>query len=216
MILLVLSCKSQSHICLPVSDKLKQNELQELESTLQESKRNDTSHLRDLLDKIPDSFFGGKHQSDKLDEIQQNCANSQMQNMSVSPKEPEEFTRYVQGIFKDIMPIIEWHDEVLKSLSAAFDKIPILPQIIEQLEEQLTKFIFTQIAPFILPVVQQIQNEMATGSEEIVESSKREQHIVFNNDRSTDPTHSMLSKDHFTNVSLLCLGLGPLMPYRRD
>lgn len=184
-----------------VSDKLKQNELQELETTLEESKRNDTSLLRDLLDKVPDSFFGGKHQSDKLDEIQQNTANSQMQNMSVSPKQPEEFTKYVQDIFKNIMPIIEWHDEVMKSLSAAFDKIPILPKIIEQLEEQLTKFIFTQIAPFILPVVHQIQNEMKTGSEQIVESSQREQHIVFHDDRSTDPTHSMLSKDHFTNVS---------------
>lgn len=189
-----------------VSDKLKQNELQELENTLQESKRNDTSVLRDLLDKVPDSFFGGKHQSDKLDEIQQNCANSQMQNMKVSPKEPEEFTRYVQGIFKDIMPIIEWHDEIMKSLSAAFDKIPILPKIIEQLEEQLTKFIFTQIAPFILPVVHQIQNEMATGSETLVETSAREQFVVFNDDRSTDPTHSMLAKDHFTNVCLLFVG----------
>ncbi|ROT43612.1 Het-C-domain-containing protein [Sodiomyces alkalinus F11] len=183
-----------------VTDKLKQNELQELESTLQNGKKNDTSALRSLLDKIPDEFFGGKHQSDRIDGIQQQAASSQMQNMSVSPREPEEFTRYIQGVFKQIMPIIEWHDDVMQSISGAFDKLPVLPKLLEQLEEQLTMFVYSNIAPFILPVIHQIQNEMKTGSEHLVESSQREQHNVFHDDRETDPTHSLLSKDHFTNL----------------
>ncbi|CRK37756.1 hypothetical protein BN1708_007492 [Verticillium longisporum] len=183
-----------------VTDKLKQNELQELENTLQENKNNDTSMLRNLLDMIPDGIFGGKHQSDRVDEIQQNCSSSQMQNMEVSPRDPEEFTRYVQDIFKQIMPLLEFHDDIMQSISEKFEKIPVLPKILEQLEEQMTKFVYTNIAPFILPVIHQIQNEMKTGSQEIVESSEREQHIVFNDNRSSDPTHSMLSKDHFTNL----------------
>jgi glycerophosphoryl diester phosphodiesterase len=42
-----------------------------------------------------------------------------------------------------------------------------------------------------------------TGSSEVIESSKDKQLIVFHDDHSSDPTHSMLSKDHFSNVSVL-------------
>ncbi|TQN69713.1 hypothetical protein CSHISOI_05825 [Colletotrichum shisoi] len=183
-----------------VSDKLTQNEIEELEGTLQESKNNDTSILRNLLDMIPDGIFGGKHQSNRVDELQSNATSSQLQNMQVSPREPEEYTRYIQDVFRQIMPAIEFHDEILQGITEAVEKIPVLPKILEQLEEQLSKFVFSLIAPFILPVISQIRNELRTGSAEIIESSEREQHIVFEDDRSTDPTHSMLSKDHFTNI----------------
>ncbi|KAM0441034.1 hypothetical protein ACHAPT_000339 [Fusarium lateritium] len=183
-----------------VSDKLTQNEIDELEGTLQQGASSDTSMLRDLLDKIPDGIFGDKHQSDRVDELQQNAATAQMENVAVSPREPEEFTLYIQNVFKQVMPAIEFHDDIMKSISGAVEKIPVLPKIIEQLEEQLSVFIFSIIAPFIIPLIQQIRNELKTGSEEIIESSEREQHIVFHNDNSSDPTHSMLSKDHFSNI----------------
>lgn len=183
-----------------VSDKLTQNEIEELQGTLQQSTKADTSFLRELLDKIPDGVFGGQHQSSKVDEFQQNATNAQMQNMNVSPREPEEYTRYVQNMFRQIMPVIEWHDDLMKNISNAMERIPVLPKILEQLEEQLSMFIFSIIAPFILPIIQQIGAELKTGSEEIIESSQKEQHIVFNDSNSTDPTHSMLSKDHFSNI----------------
>ncbi|KAF0322011.1 heterokaryon incompatibility protein Het-C [Colletotrichum asianum] len=183
-----------------VSDKLTQNEIEELEGTLQESKNNDTSILRNLLDMIPDGIFGGKHQSNRVDELQSSAAESQLQNMQVSPRDPEEFTQYIQNVFKQIMPAIQFHDEILQGISEAIEKIPVLPKILEQLEEQLSKFVFSLIAPFIIPVINQIRNELRTGSAEIIESSEKEQHVVFDDDRSTDPTHSMLSKDHFTNI----------------
>ncbi|KEZ42324.1 hypothetical protein SAPIO_CDS5488 [Scedosporium apiospermum] len=183
-----------------VSDKLTQNEIEELEGTLQQSSTADTSILRNLLDKIPDDLFGGQHQSSKVDELQQNATTAQMQNLQVSPKDPEEYTVYVQNIFRQIMPVIEWHDGLMKDISNATDKIPVLPKILEQLEEQLSMFIFSLIAPFIIPIIHQIGAELKTGSEEIIQSSVNEQHIVFDDSRSTDPTHSMLSKDHFSNI----------------
>ena len=178
-----------------------QSEIGELEDTLQDSKNADTSMLRELLDKIPDGFFGNKHESDKVDQLQANANNAQMQNMSISPREPEEFTRYIQQAFQQVMPAIEFHDEVMKSITAAVEKIPVLPKVIEQLEEELSRFVFTIIAPYIVPLIKNIKNELMVGSNELISSSEREQHIVFHDDRSTDPTHSMLSKDHFSNVS---------------
>ncbi|KAL8337932.1 hypothetical protein RB601_006698 [Gaeumannomyces tritici] len=182
-----------------VSDKLTQNEIQELEATLDNNKRNDNSGLKDLLDKLPPGLIGGD-KKDRLDEIQENNAAAQMEQMNVSPREPEEFTRQVQQVFGQIMPVIEFHDEIFQNISQALENIPILPQILEQFQEQMSMWVFTQIAPFVLPIIRQIKNELKTGSSEIIESSKNEQHIVFEDDNSTDPTHSMLSKDHFTNI----------------
>ncbi|KAH8166281.1 hypothetical protein CIB48_g1964 [Xylaria polymorpha] len=183
-----------------VSDKLTQNEIQELEGTLQQHSQDDTSILADLLDKIPDGVFGGDDKKQKMNEIQDNAHAAQMDNTSISPREPEEFTRYAQQVFQQIMPAIEFHDDLMKSIAKAVEKIPILPQLIEQLEEQLSMWVFTIIAPFVLPIISQVKNELATGSNEIIASSQNEQHIVFNDDECTDPTHSMLSKDHFSNI----------------
>lgn len=183
-----------------VSDKLTQNEIDELEGTLQQSQNTDTSLLRNLLDKIPDGLFGGDDKKSKMDDIQQNASAAQVEQMSVSPRDPEEYTLYVQQVFRQVMPAIEFHDEILQSVTEAIEKIPILPQIVEQLEEQLSVFVFSVIAPFVVPVINQVKNELKTGSEEVIHSSENEQHIVFNDDDSTDPTHSMLSKDHFSNI----------------
>ncbi|KAG5941999.1 hypothetical protein E4U60_007545 [Claviceps pazoutovae] len=183
-----------------VSDKMTQNEIEELEGTLQDSKNSDTSLLRELLDKIPDSLFGGKSQKNRIDEIQGNAASSQLENMSVSPRNPEEFTVYVQQVYSQIMPAIEFHDDVMKGITSAVENIPVLPKIIEQLEEQLSRFVFSIMAPVVVPLIRQVKNELATGSGEVIKSSEDEQHVVFENNRCTDPTHSMLSKDHFSNI----------------
>ncbi|KAK0633008.1 heterokaryon incompatibility protein Het-C-domain-containing protein [Immersiella caudata] len=183
-----------------VSDKMIQSEIQDLEGTLQESQNKDTSMLRDLLDKIPSGLFGGDDKKAKMDDLQNNAAAAQMEQVTVSPRDSEEFTLYIQNVFAQLKPTIEFHDDLLQTLSQKMSQIPVLPKIIEQLEEQLSLFVFSIIAPFIIPVIDQIKNELATGATEIIESSKNEQHNVFYDDNSTDPTHSMLSKDHFSNV----------------
>lgn len=182
-----------------------QSEIEDLEGTLQKNARDDTSMIEGLLDKIPDGLLGGGSTGDKknkMHEIQDNASNAQMEQSRISPREPEEFTRYVQDVFRSIMPAIEFHDELFMNISEAFDKVPILPKIIEQLEEQMSMWVFSIIAPMVVPILQQVKNELRTGSSEIIQSSQKEQHIVFSDDRCTDPTHSMLSKDHFTNVSI--------------
>ena len=121
----------------------------------------------------------------------------------MSPREPEEFTLYIQNIFRQIMPVLEWHDNIVKKINNAVEKIPVLPKIMEQLGDQMSIFIFSIIAPLILPVIRQIRNEMKTGSDALIASSEREQFIVWHDDDCTDPTHSMLAKDHFSNVSLV-------------
>ncbi|CCU81419.1 NIMA-interacting protein TinC [Blumeria hordei DH14] len=182
------------------NDKATQSEIQQLEGTMKVDSKGDTSLLKELLNKIPAGILGGKNDANRADQLKTDAATAQMNNVRVSPRKPEEFTRQMQEIVKQIFPIIEWHDDVMKNLTETIEKLPILPDLISTLEEQLNIFVFSLIAPFILPVINQVKDELSTGSSEIIKSSMDKQFVVFNDDNSSDPTHSMLSKDHFSNI----------------
>jgi Heterokaryon incompatibility protein Het-C len=183
-------------------DKTTQSEIQELENTMNQAQNNqeNTSVLQDLLNKVPDGIFGGQNQSQKADDLKNNAQAHQMQNTRISPRQPEEWLSYINDVQKQIYPILEWHDEIMKSITETIDKIPILPDLIEQLQDQINIFVFSLLAPFVVPIIDQVKTELNTGSSEIIQSSVNEQHVVFKDDNSSDPTHSMLSKDHFSNV----------------
>ncbi|KIX07320.1 uncharacterized protein Z518_01973 [Rhinocladiella mackenziei CBS 650.93] len=189
-------------VCGEFDDKATQSEIQELEGTMQQyqNSNQDNSILQDLLNKVPSGVFGDKDEAGKADELKQNALNHQMQNAHISPREPEEWTRYLSDVQKQIYPVIEWHDEVMQSITETVEKIPILPDLIEQIQEEVNKFVFTLLAPYVVPIINQVKSELNTGSNEIIQSSLDKQHIVFNDDDSSDPTHSMLSKDHFSNI----------------
>ena len=172
-----------------------------MEGTISDAERDRkaSSVIRDMLDKLPDGILGGDEKQ-KADELQQNANTAQMQQMEISPKDPEEFTRQAEDLRRQIYPVIEFHDNLMREITQAIDKIPILPELLEQFQEQLNIFVFGLIAPFILPVIKQVKAELSTGSSEIINNSRQQQLIVFHDDRSTDPTHSMISKDHFSNV----------------
>ena len=116
------------------SDKATQSEIQELQGTMQSSGRSDTSLLQDLLNQVPSGLFGGKDQAGKVDELQANATAAQMQNAHISPRQPEAWTRQLDQIRKQIYPIMEWHDEMMQSITEAIEKIPVLPTLIEQIE----------------------------------------------------------------------------------
>jgi Heterokaryon incompatibility protein Het-C len=157
--------------------------------------------LQDLLGQLPSGLIGGDSDpAGKAEELKQNSQAQQMGNVRITPKQPEEFTLQMQSMAKQIYPIMEWHDELMHSIDEFIEKIPVLPDLLEQLTEQINIFVFSLLAPFVLPLIKQIKTELNTGSSEIIQSSNDKQHIVFNDDNSSDPTHSMLSKDHFSNV----------------
>ncbi|KAK2867846.1 hypothetical protein FQN49_003409 [Arthroderma sp. PD_2] len=182
------------------SDKATQSEIQTLEGAIAETQNQGgaKSFLQELLAKIPSGIIGGD-ESGKMDEFQSN-AQAQQQQQNVSPREPEEWTRYLQDVTRQVYPVLEWHDNLMKSINEAIENIPILPELLEQIQEQINVFVFSVIAPFVLPIINQVKSELETGSSEIIQSSKKEQLNIFKDDDASDPTHSMLSKDHFSNL----------------
>lgn len=100
---------------------------------------------------------------------------------------------------QDLYPYLEFHDKVMRAINDALSAIGI-EALVEKLSEAVSIFVFSLISPFMLPVLNQVKAELKEGSGEIIQSSEQLQHVVFEDESSSNPTHSMLSKDHFTNL----------------
>lgn len=183
------------------TDKMEASEIGELGDIVAECQKKDTSTLKSLLMKLPKGIFGGgKDPASEAEQLQQNAQAQQMQQLSMETKNASAFTRQCQQIHSQMLPIFSFHDRIMKAISSAVSKIPILPDLLDKISEQLNIWVFSLIAPFLLPVIRQVKKEVEGGSSAVIKSSKDAQHVVFNDPYSTDPTHSMLSKDHFSNV----------------
>lgn len=98
-----------------------------------------------------------------------------------------------------IYPILEFRDRIVKAINATIAKIPGLEKLVETISERITVFIMSLLAPFIRPIIEQVSASLQQGSSAVVKSSTDQQYITWIDRYSTDPTHSMLSKDHFSN-----------------
>jgi hypothetical protein len=186
-----------------LSDKTMQSELESLENVVAQSENPDSSEsfLQILLSKIPEGLLGDSNdQTGQMDDFKSKADDAKHDSENVSPREPEEWTLYLDNAQKQIYPVLEWHDNLLKQINEAIEKIPVLPELIEQIQDQITLFVFSVLAPYVLPIIKQVKSELETGSSEVIQSSREQQHIVFNDDDCSNPTHSMLSKDHFSNI----------------
>jgi len=109
-------------------------------------------------------------------------------------------------VSKQIYPILEFRDRVVRNISAGISMVPGLEKLLDHLGESLTAFILGLLAPFVRPIIQQVSKVLKDGSSSIINASARSQLEPWTNPNCSDPTHSMLSKDHFTNVLNSCAG----------
>ncbi|KXG51916.1 Heterokaryon incompatibility Het-C [Penicillium griseofulvum] len=186
-----------------LSDKTMQSEIEGLENVVANSENQDSSEsfLQTLLSKIPDGLLGDSNdQTGQMDDFKSKADEAKHDGDNVNPREPEDWAIYLDNVQKQIYPVLEWHDNLLKQINEAIEKIPVLPELIEQIQDQITIFVFSILAPYVLPIIKQVKSELETGSSEVIQSSREQQHVVFNDDDCSNPTHSMLSKDHFSNI----------------
>ena len=101
---------------------------------------------------------------------------------------------------KQIYPILEFRDKVVKVISATIEKIPGLQALVERITETLTLFVLSLLAPFIRPIINAVAKSLKTGSTTVIDASGNHQYEVWTDSHCSDPTHSLLSKDHFSNV----------------
>ena len=99
-----------------------------------------------------------------------------------------------------IYPILEFRDKVVRAISSTIEKIPGLEALVEKITETLTLFILSLLAPFIRPIIAAVSAQLKAGSSSVVDASGKHQYEVWTDPHCSDPTHSLLSKDHFSNI----------------
>ena len=107
---------------------------------------------------------------------------------------------------KRIYPILVFRDKIVKAISRGIAKVPGLEKLLEHISETLTAFVMGLLAPFIRPIIKSVTKVLKDGSSGVISASSKSQLEPWENSRCSDPTHSMLSKDHFTNVLNSCAG----------
>ncbi|PVH68686.1 Het-C-domain-containing protein [Cadophora sp. DSE1049] len=198
-----------------MGDKVAQSEIEGLDSQLnkasQDDEQNDqTSVLKSILDKVPWDMLESDNKPDtsKADQLKQAAA-AKKEETAQHPLDPnaslggvniEEAKAQAQQTLKDMYPILEFHDQVMKGVTEVISKVPGLDELLENMTGALQIFIFSLLAPYVTPIIAQARVELKSTSEGVLKTSEKGQYEVFENDNCTDPTHSMLSKDHFSNV----------------
>jgi hypothetical protein len=72
--------------------------------------------------------------------------------------------------------------------------------LVEKITETVTIFILSLLAPFIRPIINAVSAQLKSGSSSVVDASGKHQYEPWTDPFCTDPTHSLLSKDHFSNI----------------
>ncbi|KAH0603538.1 uncharacterized protein H6S33_007860 [Morchella sextelata] len=194
-----------------VSDKVAQSEVQELDAKLAAAEQQSqdggaTSTLKGILDNIPFGLLGlgDSNFGDQASKIQDDANNKQSdqgeQSTRIAGMDVNELKTQAAQTMKEIYPIMEFHDKVMKAMSQAIDKIPGASELLENLTGAMQIFIFSMLAPYVKPILNRVKTELAAGSGGVLQASENAQFNVFEDGNSSDPTHSVLSKDHFTNI----------------
>lgn len=182
------------------SDKAVQSEIEQLEGTIDQASTQankdggEHSIISGLLKRL--NIGGAEDLDNQATELENK---SKAQAAATARGEAWGLANNGEDIRIQIYPFLEWHDKIMKAINDALESIPGLTAIVEKLSEAVSIFVFSLIAPFLMPILQQVKAELSTGSSEVIGTSKNQQFIVFTDHYSSNPTHSMLSKDHFTN-----------------
>ncbi|KAI5298355.1 hypothetical protein KEM55_003489, partial [Ascosphaera atra] len=105
-----------------------------------------------------------------------------------------------QKTIDKILPILAFRDRVLRKIDDVVEKFPKLVALKEKISDQLQILCFSLLAPFVKPVIKLATKGLKDGSSGILKKSAEQQFEPWKDPHCTDPTHSLLSKDHFTNV----------------
>ena len=99
-----------------------------------------------------------------------------------------------------IYPILEFRDKVVKVMTSTIEKIPGLEALVEKITDTLTLFVLSLLAPYIRPIINAVSKQLKAGSGGVIDASGKHQYEPWTDPHCSDPTHSLLSKDHFSNI----------------
>lgn len=180
------------------SDKLSSNSVGDLSTKLSQSKNSDADKIRKVLTKLLKSKDKGEKDENtddihpeadekvnRLEEIR-NDAKHKGNNI-----DPDELRNIVMEVFKI-------HDDITRAIEEVIEKIPFLSQLLDDASTGWQVFIYSTIEPVLSPILMKLKDVLYEASACVIDDHS--QRIVFDDPEASDPTHSMLAKDHFSNI----------------
>ncbi|KAJ7103095.1 Het-C-domain-containing protein [Mycena belliarum] len=167
------------------TDKLSQASVTDLASKMSEAQEGDNSNvsaLKAILTQLP---IGGSDKMDQGEELHAQAKAYSFDPDNIAPPEVQQ----------KLSELLQWHDDLMRSILEKIDMIPGLEELMDQLSNALNAYVYTVIAPWITPILQQATSVLGEGSKAVIDTE--DQFEVFDNPRASDPSHSLLSKDHF-------------------
>ncbi|KAG9057866.1 hypothetical protein FS842_003628 [Serendipita sp. 407] len=169
-------------------DKLSESSVSELSKKIANAQGQQSSlaTVKTLLGQVNASGGDTGNEIDKAEQIQKKAYSFN----------PDNYT--TDEVQKTLWDIMVWRDTIMRKVSTAIEKIPGLENTLEELTAALNVYIYTTIEPYVKPVLMKVSEGLGSGSRLVIDQD--DQYEVFDNASASDPSHSMLSKDHFDNV----------------
>ncbi|KDQ14443.1 hypothetical protein BOTBODRAFT_110023 [Botryobasidium botryosum FD-172 SS1] len=173
------------------TDQLRQASLRDLTKQIDNAKaQNGTSKailrkLHAILEKLPSS--------DNRNEMLQQAEEEQYKIFHFDPDDIAPET-----VQKTLWRLLEWRDKVVKDVVGVIEKIPGLESLLEEVTNTLNAFVLFVLEPWLTPILEDVTQTLQKSSEAIINTEG--QYEVFDDPYASDPTHSLLSKDHFSLI----------------
>ncbi|KAJ2923604.1 hypothetical protein H1R20_g13491, partial [Candolleomyces eurysporus] len=139
--------------------------------------------LKNILSKI----MGGES-NDKLNQGEQMQQQAQAYHFDPNNSCPPE-------VMQRLVELLKWHDDVMRQILRKIEMVPGLAGMLEEFSNALNAYIYTILAPYVTPLMTQATSVLDEGSKAVIDN--HDQYEVFDNPNASDPSHSLLSKDHF-------------------
>ncbi|EJD42358.1 heterokaryon incompatibility Het-C [Auricularia subglabra TFB-10046 SS5] len=174
------------------SDKMSQTSVTDLSkrmSQASEASQNDQGNYLEVLRGVLGKVMGGGG-ADKISEgedLQQKSKAYHFDPDNVASPEVQ----------KQLLDLLKWRDGVYREVTKKLAMIPGLADMMDKLTNSLNTYIYTLLAasPYLSPILEQVTSVLGESSHAVIETE--DQYTVFNDPNASDPTHSVMSKDHF-------------------
>ncbi|THV06567.1 Het-C-domain-containing protein [Dendrothele bispora CBS 962.96] len=170
------------------TDHISQASVTALNEKLDDAKNSDSNkfdQVKGILSKLP---IGGGDDDNGMGQAEQMQSQSKAYNFNPDDVAPPE-------VQKQLWDLLKWRDNVYRQILKKIEMVPGLENLLEELSNALNEFVYTTLAPYLTPILTQATGALGEGSKAVIDTE--DQYQVFDDPNASDPSHSLLSKDHF-------------------
>ncbi|KAF8963872.1 heterokaryon incompatibility protein Het-C-domain-containing protein [Flammula alnicola] len=166
-------------------DKLSQASVTDLSAKMNNTSQGGSTPDISVLKNILGKFGGGDDKLNKGEEMKKQSQAYHFDPDNIAPPEVQ----------KQLFGLLKWHDDILKDITQGIEMVPGLENLLDEFSNALNAYIYTILAPYLGPILTQATGVLNEGSAAVIDTD--DQYQVFDNPNAHDPSHSILSKDHF-------------------